>query len=80
MSNIEFKLISPEKLKETCQTDWRLCFICQIEIRKKFSLFIIFFLQYCITLNLQLYCGGKIIKIMTAPLKIFSAQKNEVSH
>ena len=31
MSNIEFELISPDRFKETCQTDWRSCFICQIE-------------------------------------------------
>ena len=35
MSNIEFELISPDRLKKTCQTDWRLCFIYQIEKKKK---------------------------------------------
>ena len=37
MSNIEFELISPARLKGTCQTDWRLCFICQIEKKRKAS-------------------------------------------
>ena len=31
MSNTKIKLISPDRLKETCQTAGRLCFICQIE-------------------------------------------------
>ena len=35
MSNTEFELISPDILKETCQTDWRLCFICQTEKKRK---------------------------------------------
>ena len=35
MSNIEFELISPDRLKETCQADWRLCFTCQIVKKKK---------------------------------------------
>ena len=56
MSNIEFKLISPDKLKETCQTDWRLSFYTKmkkkkrkekksfrIHFLKKISLFIVFF-------------------------------------
>ena len=35
MSNIEFKLISPDKLKETCQTDWRLSFYTKMKKKKK---------------------------------------------
>ena len=35
MSNIEFELISSGRLKGTCQTDWRLCLICQIENKEK---------------------------------------------
>ena len=35
MSNIEFELISPDWLKETYQTDWWLCFIWQIEKKRK---------------------------------------------
>ena len=35
MSNIEFELISPDRLRETGQADWRLCFTCQIVKKKK---------------------------------------------
>ena len=35
MSNIEFKLISPDKLKETCQTDWRLSFYTKMKKKKR---------------------------------------------
>ena len=35
MSNIEFELISPDRLKETCEADWRLCFTCQIVKKNK---------------------------------------------
>ena len=35
MSNIEFELIRPDRLKETYQTEWRSCFICQIEEKRK---------------------------------------------
>ena len=35
MSNIEFELISPDRLRETGQADWRLCFTCQIVKNKK---------------------------------------------
>ena len=35
MSNIKFELISLGRLKRTRQTDWKLCFICQIEKKTK---------------------------------------------
>ena len=35
MSNIKFELISLDRLKRTRQTDWKLCFICQIEKKPK---------------------------------------------
>ena len=35
MSNTEFELISPDRLNETSQTDWRLYSLCQIEKKKK---------------------------------------------
>ena len=60
MSNTKCKLISPDRLKETCQTDGRLCFICQIEKKilqnlssKKVELIFCIFLQYFITLNVR---------------------------
>ena len=64
ISNVEFKLTSPDRWNETCQTDWRLCFICKIEKKKteklqnpfskkgKFILSCII-LQYLITLDLR---------------------------
>ena len=64
ISNVEFKLTSPDRSNETCQTDWRLCFICKIEKKKteklqnpfskkgKFILSCII-LQYLITLDLR---------------------------
>lgn len=33
MSNTELELISTERLKKTCQIDWR-CFIHQIELKR----------------------------------------------
>ena len=35
MSNTEFELISPDRLNETSQTDWRLYSLCQIEKKRK---------------------------------------------
>ena len=35
MSNTEFELISPDRLNETSQTDWRLYSVCQIEKKEK---------------------------------------------
>ena len=63
MSDIEFELISPDRLKETCQTDWRLCFICHIEKKEKLhnpfskngKFIYCILVHYCITLNLLLY-------------------------
>ena len=65
MSNIEFELISPYRLKETCQTDWR-CFICPIEKKeklqnlfsKKSMLTCCILSQYFMILNLQVYWAG----------------------
>ena len=61
MSDLEFKLISLDRLKETCHTDWRLCFICQIEKKeqlqnpfsKKDKFIYCIILQCFITLNLR---------------------------
>ena len=65
MSNIKFELISLDRLKRTRQTDWKLCFICQIEKKRKlqnpFSIKVTFIyciiLQYFITLKLLVYLG-----------------------
>ena len=48
MSNVEFELISSDRLNKTCQTDFRLCFTCQFEsfriyLPKKVRLFIVVF-------------------------------------
>ena len=65
ISNIKFELISPERLKETCQKDWRLCFICQTEKKeilqnpfsKKDNFIYCILLQYFRTLNTEA-CWG----------------------
>ena len=35
MSNIKLELIGPDRLKKTCQKDWRLCFICKLKKKEK---------------------------------------------
>ena len=35
MSNIKLELISRDRSKETCQKDWRSCYICQVEKKKQ---------------------------------------------
>ena len=50
MSNIEFKLMSPDRSNKACQTDCTLCFTCliakkscTIDLLKKVNLLIAFF-------------------------------------
>ena len=65
-SNTEFELISPGRLKKTCQTARRLSFICQTEKKeklqnpfsKKGKFIYCILLQYFITLNFRACWAG----------------------